>query len=57
MLPACTVILYRADPTVRVRTEPALREVIPTREWFVSVLDHRQSNNGETADRHSPMMA
>lgn len=31
MLPACTVILYRADPTVRVRTEPALREVIPTR--------------------------
>lgn len=31
MLPACTVILYKAEPTVRVRTEPALREVIPTR--------------------------
>lgn len=49
MLPACTVMLYKAEPTVRVRTEPALREVIATREQFVSILDARQSSRGKTA--------
>lgn len=31
MLLACTHMLYNADATVRVRTVPALREVIATR--------------------------
>lgn len=37
MLLACTHMLYRALPTVLVRTEPAFREVIATFEIGTSV--------------------
>jgi hypothetical protein len=54
ILLACTVILYNAEATVRVRTAPALREVIATRMawmygWPTRRVERTHRDQGDTA--------
>ena len=44
MLLACTHMLYSALPTVRVRTEPALREVIATADGVSDSIISNSTN-------------